>query len=125
MKRFVIAVCILITTVAFSIYGYFSICSRIDSVITLMQTDRELTVSQNKIEASRTKEILDEWENHETFLVSMLTHYELEEVEMGIRCLKDYMNQNLMEEYLETLNECINQLTHVKETELPDLKNIF
>ena len=78
MKRFVIAVCILITTVAFSIYGYFSICNRIDSVITLMQNDRELTVSQNKIEASRTKEILDEWESNETFLVSMLTHYELE-----------------------------------------------
>ncbi len=125
MKRFVIAVCILISTLTFSVYGYFSICNRIDSVITLMQNDRELTVNENRIDSSRTEEILDEWEKHETFLVSMLTHYELEEVEMGIRCLRDYMNQNHIDEYLETLNECINHLTHVKETELPDLKNIF
>ena len=125
MKRFIIALCILITTLSFSIYGYFSVCNHIDKVITLMQNDRKLTVSENKIEASRTQEILDTWKKQETFLVSKVTHQELEEVELGIRCLDDYKNQNLMEEYIETLNECINQLSNIKETEIPDLKNIF
>lgn len=125
MKRLIIALCILIFTVILSVSGYFAICNRIDSVITLMKNDREITVSEGKIEPARTEKILKKWNRHEVFLVSMLTHYELEEVEIGIRCLENYMNQGITEEYIKTLNECINQLEHLKETERPDVKNIF
>ena len=125
MKRFIIAFFVLLLTVTFSVGSYFLICNKIDDVITLMENDRQLTLSSGEADKNRTEEIVDEWLKHEEFLVSLLTHHELEDIEIGIRCLNDYMQQGLTEEYIKTLNECINKLRHVKETEKPDTKNIF
>ena len=125
MKRCVIAVFIFLATIIFSVTTYFTVCNRIDSVISLMKTDRETTMATMEMNRVRTEKIIGEWEKHEVYLVSMLTHHELEELEIGIRCLNDYMEQRMIEEYIKTLNECINQLEHVKETEKPDTKNIF
>lgn len=125
MKRLVIAVCIFVFTIAFAVAGWFSVCSRIDSVVLLLKNDREITTTEGKINRARTNAIFEEWQKNEGFLVLLLTHYELEEIEIGIRCLRDYGNQGITEEYLKTLNECINQLEHVKATEIPDLRNIF
>lgn len=125
MKRLVIAVCIFIFTITFAISGWVSICNRIESIVKLLKNDREITLQESKINPERTDKIINEWQKHEGFLIMMLTHYELEEVELGIRCLEDYGKQKNNEEYLKTLNECISQLEHVKATEIPDIKNIF
>ena len=125
MKRYVISVFVLLFIIAFSTGGYFLTCRKVDAIINLMESDRELTVLSGKADAKRTERIVKEWEKHEVFLVSLLTHHELEDIEIGVRCLNDYMQQGLVEEYVKTLNECINKLEHVKETELPDTKNIF
>ena len=125
MKRLLIAVLVLSFTIIFSLGSYFLICRRVDNVIYLMENDRNITVSSGETDKERTKKILDEWLKHENLLVSLLTHHELEDIEIGVRCLEDYMQQGLTEEYIKTLNECINKLKHVKETELPDIKNIF
>ena len=125
MKRLLIAVLVLSFTITFSVGSYFSICRSIDNVIFLMENDRNITVSSGVSDKERTEKILDEWLKQENLLVSLLTHHELEDIETGVRCLEDYMKQGLTEEYIKTLNECINKLRHVKETELPDIKNIF
>ncbi|MEE1064715.1 MAG: DUF4363 family protein [Acutalibacteraceae bacterium] len=125
MKRLLIAVLVLSFTITFSVGSYFLICRSIDNVIFLMENDRNITVSSGESDKERTEKILDEWLKQENLLVSLLTHHELEDIETGIRCLEDYMKQGLTEEYIKTLNECINKLRHVKETELPDIKNIF
>ena len=125
MKRLLIAVLVLSFTITFSVGSYFLICRSIDNVIFLMENDRNITVSSGESDKERTEKILDEWLKQENLLVSLLTHHELEDIETGIRCLEDYMKQGLTEEYIKTLNERINKLRHVKETELPDIKNIF
>lgn len=125
MKRLLIAVLVLSFTITFSVGSYFLICRSIDNVIFLMENDRNITVSSGESDKERTEKIIAEWLKHENLLVSLLTHHELEDIEIGIRCLEDYMKQGLTEEYIKTLNECINKLRHVKETELPDIKNIF
>lgn len=125
MKRLLIAVLVLSFTITFSVGSYFLICRSIDNVIFLMENDRNITVSSGESDKERTEKILDEWLKQENLLVSLLTHHELEDIETGVRCLEDYMKQGLTEEYIKTLNECINKLRHVKETELPDIKNIF
>ncbi len=125
MKRFTVAIFILLFTVVFSVGSYFLICTKIDRVTELMINDRDITVYTGKADKNRTEEIVEEWKKHEVLLVSLLTHHELEDIETGVRCLYDYMQQGLTEEYIKTLNECINKLRHVKETELPDTKNIF
>lgn len=125
MKRLLIAVLVLSFTITFSVGSYFLICRSIDNVIFLMENDRNITVSSGESDKERTEKILDEWIKQENLLVSLLTHHELEDIETGVRCLEDYMKQGLTEEYIKTLNECINKLRHVKETELPDIKNIF
>ncbi|MBP3441466.1 MAG: DUF4363 family protein [Clostridia bacterium] len=125
MKRFTVASFILLFTVVFSVVSYFLICTKIDKITELMISDRDITVSTGEADRKRTDSIVSEWEKNEVLLVSLLTHHELEDIEIGVRCLHDYMQQGLTEEYIKTLNECINKLRHVKETELPDTKNIF
>ena len=125
MKRFIAAVLILSLTVIVSVSVYFLVCHRIDDITDFMKSDRDATVKSMKIDPERTALSVNEWNKNEKLLVSLLTHHELEEVEIGIRCLENYSEQNLVEEYIETLNECINHLEHIKETELPDIKNIF
>ncbi len=125
MKRFVIAVFVLLLTITFSVGSYFLICKKIDTVINLMENDRQATISTGEPDKNRTEKIVAEWDRYEDLLVSLLTHHELQDIEIGVRCLHDYMQQGLTEEYIKTLNECINKLKHVKETELPDTKNIF
>lgn len=125
MKRLVIAVCIFASTVTLAVSCWLSVCHRIDNVVYLLKADREMTVNEERINPDRTAKIMEEWQKNESFLVLVLTHYELEEVEIGIRCLNDYSYQGIIEEYLKTLNECINQLEHVKATEIPDIKNIL
>lgn len=125
MKRFTVASFILLFTVVFSVGSYFLICTKIDKITELMISDRDITVSTGEADRKRTDSIVSEWKKNEVLLVSLLTHHELEDIEIGVRCLHDYMQQGLTEEYIKTLNECINKLRHVKETELPDTKNIF
>ena len=125
MKRFTVASFILLFTVVFSVVSYFLFCTKIDKITELMISDRDITVSTGEADRKRTDSIVSEWEKNEVLLVSLLTHHELEDIEIGVRCLHDYMQQGLTEEYIKTLNECINKLRHVKETELPDTKNIF
>lgn len=125
MKRLVISVLLLGVAVTFSVCSYFSVNKRLNRVIDLMEKDREITIATSKADSKRTKQITDEWAKNETYLVSLLTHHELEDVEIGIMCLPDYQKQEFTEEYLKTLNECINRLNHIKETEKADIKNIF
>lgn len=125
MKRLVIAVVLLAAVIAFSVSTYFTVNSRLDTIITLMETDREMTIRAGKPDSRRTAEITKTWDKNETYLISMLTHHALEDFEIGVMCLPDYMNQGLTEEYIKTLNECINHLYHVIETEKADTKNIF
>ncbi len=125
MKRLVVAVIMLALTIAFSWYSYFSVNNRIDKVIEVMEKDREITIYTTSPDSTRTKLITQAWENNETYLVSILAHEKLEGIETGIMCLENYMSQGYTEEYIKTLNECINLLYHVKETERVDTKNIF
>ncbi len=125
MKRLLAAAVLLTTAITFAVYGYFTICRKIDKITALMENDREITVSQADSSIERVNAITDEWDKHEKFLVSILPHEEIEEIEIGIKCLKNYHEQRLVEEYIKTLNECINQLKHIKLTEKPDMQNIF
>ena len=115
----------LIVTLTFSISNYFIINKRIDNIISIMEDDRKITIQTGKPDNSRTSKITEAWESNETYLVSMLTHHELADFEISIMCLPDYIKQGLTEEYIKTLNECINRLYHIKETEKADTKNIF
>lgn len=55
----------------------------------------------------------------------MLSHHEIEDLEIGMMLLQNYAVENQYEEYVETVNECINKLKHVRETQSPDISNIF
>lgn len=125
MKRTVIAVVLLVMTIGFSMFSHYSINRRIDEIVRVLEDDREITISTSSPDGIRTKQVKEIWKKNEKFLVATLAHGELEEIEIGIMCLSDYMTQGYTEEYIKTLNECINQLHHIKETEKADTKNIF
>ncbi len=125
MKRLSAAIALLMIAISVAVFGYFEINKKIDNIIELMEEDRKLTISTFNSDTSRTKKITEEWKRNETFLASMLAHDEIEEIEIGIMNLSDYNKENFTEEYIKTLNECINNLYHIKETEMPKTKNIF
>ncbi len=125
MKRLIAAIALLTVAISFATGAYFAVNKRLDGLIELMERDRELTVYSFSSDSERAREITEEWKKNETFLASMLAHEEIEEIEIGIMNLSDYSEQNFTEEYIKTLNECINNLYHIKETELPETKNIF
>lgn len=111
--------------IVFSVSTYFTVNKKLDTLIELMEADRKIISQYGEPDGELTAKILKAWKDNETYLISMLTHHELEDFEMGIMCLPDYLNQGLTEEYIKTLNECINNLYHIKETEKVDTKNIF
>ncbi len=125
MKRLIAAIVLLLSAVGFATGGYFAVNKKIDRIIELMEKDRELTISTFNSDTERTRKITEEWKKNETFLASMLAHDEIEVIEIGIMNLADYDRQDFTEEYIKTLNECINNLEHIKETEIPETKNIF
>ena len=80
---------------------------------------------KEKTDFWETKRLSDEWDRLETFMVSFLPHSELDDIEIGIRNIENYHEQGLTDEYLEEINNVINRLEHIKESEKPTLKNIF
>lgn len=98
---------------------------RIDSVMQLLEEDQKHLLVDTTPDISRTRAIVHEWEKHEMYMAAMLLHHEIEDLEIGMMLLENYAIENQYEEYLETVNECINKLRHVKETQKPDAGNIF
>lgn len=125
MKRFIIAIALLTATLVGSIGSHIITNKKINEIIVTMETDRSITVANSSADKRRTEEIEKIWDKHETYLGCMLTHHELENLETGLMCLENYMLQGNTEEYIKTLNECLNQLYHILETEKVDTKNIF
>lgn len=82
-------------------------------------------MTDTRPDITRTRVIVEEWEKHETYMAAMLLHHEIEDLEIGMMLLENYAVENQYEEYIETVNECINKLRHVKETQKPDAGNIF
>ncbi len=125
MKRFIIAIILLSVTLAGSIGFHIITNKKINEFILLMEKDRIITVADTASDKSRTQAISEMWDKQEMYLGCVLTHHELENLETGLMCLENYMLQGNTEEYIKTLNECLNQLYHIRETEKVDIKNIF
>lgn len=125
MNRIVAAVMLLILSIGTGIAGYFSVLSYVKETRILMEKDRDITVSTAVSDIERAKEIQELWEKKQGLLATLLPHDELEEIEIGIMSLTDFNSQGMTEEYVKTLNNCINRLNHIEETEKPTLKNIL
>lgn len=125
MKRIVAAILLIALSVGGSVLVVCCIQEKSDKILKLMERDRELVITSQTTDKNRANEIKEEWESVESFMSAFLPHSEIDSVEIGIRCLENYDEQGLCDEYLETLNDCINTLNHVKESEKILLKNIF
>lgn len=125
MNRIIAAVLLLILSLGSGIAGHFSVLSYVKETKQLMENDRNDTVNTASADVERAQEIQKLWEGKQTLLAALLPHDELEVIEIGIMNLSDYAEQGMTEEYVKTLNECINRLNHIEETEQPVIKNIF
>lgn len=125
MKRIIAAVVILLLVLVSSIGIYFKILSNVDSLTETACEIRDSVNHKQKTDFWETKRLSDEWNSSEIFMVSFLPHSELDDIEIGIRNIENYHEQGLTDEYLEELNNVINRLEHIKESEKPTIKNIF
>ncbi len=125
MKRIIAAVAILLIAVGSSAGIYFKIIKKVDELTLTASEIREGVCQSGKTNYDDTKRLSESWDKAERFMVSFLPHSELDDIEIGIRNIENYHEQGLTDEYLEELNNCINRLEHIKESEKPTIKNIF
>lgn len=125
MNRFISALILLFLSFGISISGYFYILDSADELIKMIDEDRQLILESGTASAERAEKIQELWKEKETILVAVLPHGELDEIEMNIKKLSHFQNQNFTEEYLKALNDCTSRLEHVCESEKPDFKNVF
>ena len=125
MKRLVAAFFLFALALSIALAGHFYIRSSAKKMIEFFEKDRSLTVADGMSSHDRAEKIQNEWNKRETLFVAILPHSELDEIEINIMHLTDFNSQGLTEEYIKSLNECINRLEHIRETENIDFKNIF
>ena len=125
MNRLIAAFVILALALGTGLTGYFYISLSSRSMIEQLENDRLLTVESRIMSEERAENIQKEWEKREPFFVAILPHEELDDVEINIMSLTDYCSQGLTDEYIKALNECINRLEHICESEKPGFKNVF
>ncbi len=125
MKRIIAALAILIIVFGSSAGIYLKIISTVDELTDIAEEIRNTVNEREKTNYIETKRFSDAWDKAENFMVSFLPHSELDDIEIGIKNIANYHEQGLTDEYLEELNNVINRLEHIKESEKPTVKNIF
>lgn len=125
MNRIAAAVILLVLSVGVGITGTFMIKNATEEIITAMEYDVQLTMQTAQTSEQRAEGLQKLWKSKENILVTLLPHSELDEIEMKIKSLSDFQNQGLIEEYIKALDDCINRLEHINESEMANLKNIF
>ncbi len=90
-----------------------------------IENDRNITAVSGQTSPLRAEKIQKLWNEKQMFMVAVLPHDELEEIEMNIKKLPVYQRQGLTEEYIKALDDCISRFEHLSESEKPDFKNVF
>lgn len=125
MKRLVAALLFIAVALGSSLGCYFLTVERTVRLSDTLEKEKSIFMQAGKPDVDRAEKISKEWENHEELLVAMLPHDELEEIEIDIMKLTACAEQNVPDEYLEALNDCINRLNHIRDTEEFAWRNIF
>ena len=125
MNRIVTAIILLVLSVGMGITGTLMIKNATEEIIEVMKNDVQLTMQTAQASEERAEKIQELWKSKENILVTLLPHSELDEIEMAIKSLPKFQKQGLNEEYIKALDNCINRLEHINESEMTDLKNIF
>lgn len=125
MKRIIAALVILLVVFGTSVGVYFKTVSEVDNLTETACEIRTAVTARGNTDFWETRRLSAAWDKCETFMVSVLPHSELDDIEIGIKNIENYREQGLTDEYLEELNGVINRLEHIKKTEKPTIKNIF
>lgn len=125
MKRLISALIFIAIAIGSSFGCYYMTVDRTQRLSEILENEKAIFLQTEKAEPERAKKISEEWKNHEELLVAMLPHDELEDIEIDIMKLTACAEQDVPDEYLEALNDCINRLRHIRDTEEFAWRNIF
>ncbi len=125
MRKIIAALAILVIVFGSAVSVYLKLISSVDRLTRISCEIRDSVTQKKETDFRETKRLEDEWDRTEAFMGAFLNHSELDDIEIGIKNISDYHGQGLTDEYLEELNNVINRLEHLKESEKPTLRNIF
>ena len=125
MKRIIGAIVILAVIFGSSIGINCKLNDNIEKMTAVAAEGRDYAEKYGKTDPELTEKIVGTWDGMNVFMAAFLPHGELDDIEIGFMNIPDYEEQELTDEYLESLNECINRLEHIKESEKVTFKNIF
>ena len=125
MKRIIGAIVILVVIFGTSIGINHKLNDNIEKMTAVAAEGRDYAKKYSRIDPRLTEKIVGTWDGMSIFMAAFLPHGELDGIEIGFMNIPDYEDQELTDENLESLNECINRLEHIKESEKVTFKNIF
>ncbi len=125
MRKIIAALAILVIVFGSAVSVYLKLISSVDRLTRISCEIRDSVTQKKETDFRETKRLEDEWDRTEAFMGAFLNHSELDDIEIGIKNISDYHGQGLTDEYLEELNNVINRLEHLKESEKTTLRNIF
>ncbi len=125
MRKIIAALAILVIVFGSAVSVYLKLISSVDRLTRISCEIRDSVTQKKETDFRETKRLEDEWDRTEAFMGAFLNHSELDDIKIGIKNISDYHGQGLTDEYLEELNNVINRLEHLKESEKPTLRNIF
>ena len=124
MSRLIAAILLLAISIGGSVFLYFRTLTITDELLAALERDRQLTaVSGASVE--RAEELEKTWKKKESFLTAALNNGSLESIEIDIKSMPAFASQQLDDEYLDALDDCISRLRHIKEAEAPTPGNIL
>lgn len=124
----IIIICVIIVIVGANIsLGYLSGTGN-DLINDLNELKIEIGRAKN-FEENRAEELADniynKWQNIEENWSIIITHNELDLIQLSLIAMKSYISENKYSESLDELEKSSFLLEHVQDKEKLDLKNIF
>lgn len=124
MKRIIIALLLVGTSVFISIFGYCNLKATGKKLINSFEKTATAYQSSNDTDSSL-KSSLELWEKHKTSFEIYINHDELDEIQMKTKQLEQYLNGKRDVKVDELCFDCINKLEHIIDAETPSFGEVF
>lgn len=126
MKRFVIAILLIIFVTAISVYGYFDLKATANEITALLE--QTLEQAENGGEAAAIDSInasVGKWEKARVKLGIYCNHDEIDDIDINFRLLKSKAEINTDCDIIEICTENIILLEKMTHAEKPIIENVF
>lgn len=126
MKRVIIAAILLAAVLGLSIFSHFSLMNACDSLTAALTDVRTAARNGDENELKiLTEKALIQWQKEKTLFHILIHHNLMTELETSMKKAEYYTAAGEIEEVYAEAENCIENISHIKESSTPSISNIF